>query len=452
MKKQAGRPLSILNRVSDLYLGCMAFVFLLWPGTGGYAEITQQKAMLFFLLSGAYLGGTVLLRLELALVGGAGLSVKRPFDLKAHLPQLLMAAYWLFTALSTLLSPFRDTAFLGTGRYEGFVTISIYCGCFLLLCAYAKPAGWLLWVFGTGVSLNCLLSLVQLTGANPLNLYPEGMTYFDGNVLYAGQFLGTIGNVDLLSALLCVAVPVCWIGIAVLRDNKRFLLLIPLALSLFVLFRAYVEGGILGILAGTLLTVPVIAGRGTRKKYALAMAAVIVLCFAGVYAFGGRMGGFLYEASQILHGNFDDSFGSGRIYIWRNVLEVVKERPLLGGGPDTLGLRTDAAFERYDEALGILIRSKVDTAHNEYLNILVNQGLFALIAYLAALILAAVRWVRTAPEHPAAAICGGAVLAYCAQAFFGISSLITAPYFWIALACLIAGSRTGLNPRKEEVK
>ena len=36
----------------------------------------------------------------------------------------------------------------------------------------------------------------------------------------------------------------------------------------------------------------------------------------------------------------------------------------------------------------------------------------------------------------AAAICGGAVLGYCIQAFFGVTSPISAPYFWIALALL----------------
>ena len=164
---------------------------------------------------------------------------------------------------------------------------------------------------------------------------------------------------------------------------------------------------------------------------------VCALGLAGIYAFGGRLGGFLYEASELLHGRWDDDFGSGRLYIWRNVAELVRERPLLGGGPDTLGLRTEAAFERYDEALGILIRSSVDAAHNEYLNILVNQGLLALAAYLGALVAAAVRWVRTAAEKPASAICGGAVLGYCVQAFFGISSPISAPYLWLALGFLI---------------
>lgn len=76
------------------------------------------------------------------------------------------------------------------------------------------------------------------------------------------------------------------------------------------------------------------------------------------------------------------------------------------------------------------------TPTNEYLNILVNQGLLALICYLAMLGRAAVLWAKAAVRDPAAAICGGAVLGYCIQAFFGVTSPISAPYFWIALALL----------------
>ena len=137
-----------------------------------------------------------------------------------------------------------------------------------------------------------------------------------------------------------------------------------------------------------------------------------------------------------MHGRWEDSYGSGRIYIWRNVLPLVQERPLLGGGADTLGLRTDAAFERYDEALGITIRSAVDTAHNEYLNILINHGLSALLAYGTLLVSSAAKWIRRGSSDPVTALCGCAVLGYCIQAFFGISSPITTPYLWLALALL----------------
>ena len=113
------------------------------------------------------------------------------------------------------------------------------------------------------------------------------------------------------------------------------------------------------------------------------------------------------------------------------------ERPLFGGGPETLGLRTDAAFERYDADLNALIRNTVDVAHNEYLNILVNQGIPALLAYFALLGLGLRRFVRSAASDPGTAICGVAVLSYSLQALFGISSPISTPFFWIALALLL---------------
>ena len=82
----------------------------------------------------------------------------------------------------------------------------------------------------------------------------------------------------------------------------------------------------------------------------------------------------------------------------------------------------------------------IDVAHNEYLNILVNQGIFALLSYLAAVISALVHWYRN--KSAAAAAAGAAVLCYCVQAFFGISMFIAAIFFWIALAYLESENRS----------
>ena len=154
-----------------------------------------------------------------------------------------------------------------------------------------------------------------------------------------------------------------------------------------------------------------------------------------VYLYDRFPDGFLRQAHEILHGNLDDDFGSGRIYIWRQVWELVKEAPLLGGGPDTLGLRELVPFSRFSEELGMEIVGTIDVAHNEYLNILVNQGLLSLLPYLAALILTFIKWWRDA-ENNAVAICGCAMLFYSIQAFFGISMCVTAPYLWVAIAII----------------
>ena len=436
-RKKGGKDI-LLEKVTAVYTACMLSVFLLYPGLGGYQNITAEKWRAFLLFTGGYVGLTLLLRLELAVTGSARLPALGAVWRSMGLARKLLIAFWAVSAVSTVFSVDRSVAFWGGARYEGLLTITLYCAACLLVSRYGRPGKWMLWLFGAAMSLNCLLSLVQLAGYNPLGLYPAGMNYYDANVRYAGEFLGTIGNVDLLSAVLCAAIPAFWIAAVKLPGRDRFLLLVPLALCLAVLGKSFVAGGIVGVFVSALLTFPVLLkGKGARTAGFAAVLCVCALGLAGIYAFGGRLGGFLYEASELLHGRWDDDFGSGRLYIWRNVAELVRERPLLGGGPDTLGLRTEAAFERYDEALGILIRSSVDAAHNEYLNILVNQGLLALAAYLGALAAAAVRWVRTAAEKPASAICGGAVLGYCVQAFFGISSPISAPYLWLALGFLI---------------
>ena len=435
MKQSKFTPL--FQRITAVYIECMLTLYLLWPGFGGYAQLTAAKWRLFLLVSLGYLAVSVLLALELAVIGR--LRLPRPVKLRKtfSIQDRLLLGFWVCSALSTLWAVDRTTAFWGSTRCNGLVTITLCCLCALLISHLGRPRPWMLALLGGALCVNCVLAFLQFAGHNPLGLYPEGMSYYDANRLYAGEFLGTLGNADILSAVLCAAIPALWLALFRLPGRGRFLLALPLALCLAVLVRSSVAGGLVGVSGAVLLTLPLLPR--SRRGRPAAAAAVIVLCAAGLvclYLFGGRLGGFLYEASEVLHGRWKDEFGSSRIFIWRHVLELVPERLLLGGGPDTLGLRMEVGFERYDQALGTLIRSSIDDAHNEYLNILVNQGLLALVCYLAMLGRAAVLWSRSAIRDPAAAICGGAVLGYCIQACFGVTSPISAPYFWIALALL----------------
>lgn len=172
-------------------------------------------------------------------------------------------------------------------------------------------------------------------------------------------------------------------------------------------------------------------------RKAMAAIAITVVCatLLLLYTYSGFPDGFLLQAHNLLHGVWDDSYGSNRIYIWRQVWGLICESPVLGGGPDTLGLRGLAGFSRYNEATGTVVTASIDAAHNEYLNIFVNQGIFALTAYLSAIFVSIARWWKYAEDN-AKAIAGAASLFYLIQACFGISMFITASYFWIALAIL----------------
>lgn len=440
--------------LTDLYLAAMASVFLLFPGFHGYTEMTEDKFLLLCWLTGGYVVLSLLLPLELWLVGG-----RRPESFgtmlkKTGWTQRLMALYLLWAVLSALCSVDPAQSFWGGPRREGLLSLLLYGEAFLLVSCNARVKKWHLGLFALSVSLNCVVALVQLAGYNPFGLYPAGMNFYDGNVRYAGQFLGTLGNVGLMTAVLCIAIPVFWTAMLRMRGKERFALLIPLGLSLAALFGSKVEAGIVGVFGAALLTVPVVVPEKGRNRRMLAAAsgAVIVLGLAVVYLFGEQLPGFLYEANRVMHAQAEDTFGSGRIYIWRSVLPLIQERPVFGGGPETLGLRGDIQFERFSEELGIMLRSYVDTAHNEYLNIAVELGIPALVFYLGSLICGAVFWVKKSPESSAAAICGAGVMGYCVQAFFGISSVVSAPFFWLTLGLLVSAGREAVQPTAPEKK
>ncbi len=492
------------------FVSALSVFYLLLCPQGGYQAIWEFKYRLFLWLSLLYIGMSLLLRGELRLVSSQrGRSRPRSPGVR---PGHFLLLYLLFTAVSALLSDYPGT-FLGNGRKDGLLTISIYVAVFFLLRDHFRPPKWLLAVFGVCVSLFCLLGIVQLTGANPLGLYPAGHNFYGAGIYYPGQYWSTIGNVDLCASFLSLAAGLfaaACIRADVGRDRAY---LVPLCLSVFSIRALNAQAGLVALLVGLVLLPPFLVTRRThltnlaftygavlfsaamsgairfydggaalvlgpavwlpgllgpllvlagvigsrprqapsfspkkaRRRLAALSLGLILLGALVVYVHPALPAGALRQAHDLLHGHWEDSFGSGRLYIWRQTLRLIPQAPLFGGGPDTLAFRGLEGFSRYNEVLGQTVSSSIDAAHNEYLNILVNQGAPALLAYLAFLGAMARRWWSRSYDDRAA-LSGAAALFYLLQAFFGISMCLAAPYLWVALAILDHKSTT----RKED--
>ncbi len=424
---------------ATVYVCLLLTVFLFYFDANGYGRIMEAKAGAFFLLCGGYV---LLMALwgagSLLLGGGKGFS---PLSLlrKTSWPQRLVLVYLALTWVSALCSPFWPATVLGASRFEGALPITLYGASFLLVSAYGRADKRLLGFLGASVCGFSLICLLQLYGYNPFGLYPAGYTYQDGGKAYLGAYLGTIGNVDLVAAFYSLCIPMLAYALVRLRGKARFLLLLPLGLSLWVLLWMDVSAGLAGVFGGCALAVP---GAGfispkKRRTAALLLGGAVLLGIAALYA--ADVGtGMLHEAHCLLRGQADPGFGSGRLHIWGEVLERIPKRLWLGAGPDTMLYGGLKPFQRYDSQMGRTIVAQIDAAHNEYLNILYHQGVFALGAYLSLLILLAKRWIAQAPASAGAAILGAGCLGYCIQAFFGISMCTTALFFWTALALLAA--------------
>ncbi len=152
--------------------------------------------------------------------------------------------------------------------------------------------------------------------------------------------------------------------------------------------------------------------------------------------------GTLYQAREMLNGNMQDEFGSYRGYVWNRSIQLLKEdtpmgQLLIGSGPDTFVDR----FETFKEESTTLLNQYYDKAHNEYLQILICQGILGLAAYLAFLGAVLLKAIKPAFEHPLLLACLLACVSYLVQAFFSISLPISAPALWILLGIAAMLSR-----------
>ena len=416
----------MVQKLTKIYSYLMLTVFPLWCGFGGYRTIVDAKYPLFLLLCGLYAAAMALLTLR---------TLPTPAALwrSASWTQRLIAVYLLFTWLSAFFSPFFPETLVGVSRHEGALMITLYCLCFLFVSVYGKAERGMLCALSVTVLLLCILCICQLHGGNPLSLYPAGTTYFDANTAYPGTYLGTIGNVDLVAAFLCLVIPIFWVALLLSRGKWRWWLLLPLIAALYVLLKMWVLAGIVGVFGGALLALPMLCS-DTRLRRCVALSLCIGFIAALLVLWRFDFGGTLHELHELLRGNFDGSFGSGRIHIWRSVLREIPSHLWFGTGPDTMLRASLPPFERFDAARGVTIVAQIDVAHNEFLNILFHQGIFALLAYLGALLSAAVRCLRSHSTITAAL--GVAVLCWCVQAFFGFSMFLTTPLFFLALALL----------------
>ena len=399
-------------RASYLYvclLVCVLYLYLPW---GGYARMMEGKYVCFLALTLGYLA---------AMAALAPRAKPRMTAMRA-----CAAAYLVCSAVSAACSPYGAAVLLGGTRRDGLVMLALYAALFFCLGGALRPDRRLIRLAAAAASLCGVLTLRQLAGGNPLGLYPAGTDYFSGDAAYSGFFAGVSGNIDFTAFLLAIAA--CVFAAALVR-LRMWELAPALALTLAALWRLSVAAAGVGLAFAAVWSLALLVPR--RRGAALAISAALSLCAAAlVWRYDGA-NRTLVEASQLLHGGFDPSFGSSRLGIWADCLALARERPLFGGGPDTLWLRGIEPFAWFRE--GGVVPVDVTAAHNEYLNILVNQGALALAAYLALLCLALARCLRRAHE-PRFALCGTGLLCYAAMACFSISTCITAPYVWTLFA------------------
>lgn len=400
--------------VPAVYAAALLGFYLLLP-PGGYARIMEGKYTAYLVLTVPFIlwGALHALRLR-----------RRPDRVDGA-----ALGYLACCAVSALASPYGGAVLLGGTRHEGLLTLALYVLSFLLL-RRMKGVAQLVPLLAAALGANAMLIFAQLGGHDPLHLYPDGLGYHDGDVAYPGFYAGTSGNVDFTAYLLAMGLCVLAALWLLRKSGRAHALLVPLGMALAALLFLRVDGALVGLAAALLLSP---AFFFPRRRKALVLLALLAAAAAAALLYALPVPeGTLSELQQMLHGRFDGGFGSGRLGIWREVLALIGERPLLGGGPDTLWLRGMSPFYWYRD--GVAYAVAVTSAHNEYLGIAVNQGLAALACFL---MLPAAALVRAWRGERRSVLGAPALLCALAQGFFSVSTCITAPFLWLLLAVML---------------
>lgn len=481
--RQTERP--YWERLSQVFAIVLLAVFPLMVGENGYNSITEDKFAFFKNLTLLYLACAALLWLRCLKDKPLYKARKEKCPQKLSIPQIALLLYVLWGVICAFVSPQEDL-WIGFRRNEGVFSMLLYASVFLALSLWGEYSDYLLPALSVMVVAEAVLSFSQIWGGT--FLYPEGLYY------YNAHFIGTLGNIDLVSGLISLALPALVCGFILLETRFRYVMLTGAALLLALQIYIDVDSGKIGLAVALLLSLPFLCSERThliRTLYALAvllaaggisryiapsslliassktpllLLAALLLAAAGVFlskkegalAFGPRtvriaVAGFellavagvivylfqysggnrlMLDAHEFLHGRLSDTAGSGRGFIWKVTVKCMNDHPVFGCGPGGF-TKALASYYSYDD-----LERWIDIAHNEFLHIGVCTGYVGLFFYVVFIVSLALRALKGAVRCPLILIFASAVAGYVAHSFFSFSVAIISPLFW-AMAGLL---------------
>nr|MCR4787231.1 O-antigen ligase family protein [Lachnospiraceae bacterium] len=135
---------------------------------------------------------------------------------------------------------------------------------------------------------------------------------------------------------------------------------------------------------------------------------------------------------------FNDYWGNLRGYTWRNTVELMGEEmwrkmALLGPGPDCYATIVYATEPRATEIYNFWNHELVVCAHNEWLNMLFNEGILGLISYLGIFVSALIVFLKKA-GNPVMTGCAASVAAYFFHNMFCYQQILCTPMIFLIMA------------------
>lgn len=464
--------------VTDWYIFLMLLVYCLWC-PDGLTNLQQPKFVFFAAVTMLWF----VLLIGLSFMEG----LPKGFFTPTRISVLVFAAVCL---LSAVFSPFDFSEIIIGHRHTGLLTQLLLATILIGVSRFGHCRERHFIAFGISITILGVICILQKLGVNVFGLYPGNSTYYK-----YPAFLGTIGNIDTIAAVISLAVPL-FLGLCVKREAPYDkLYLIPLFFSAMTLTLGGADSGLLGVAAVAVVTPAFLIRsmkdlRRTLGGYGVALAGIglgsimgtgltdgvfvlrfnfgtltiVCLVFAAVFVAvswslrfvrrepSGRMlrNTFIVVAVVCVVGALTVIWfwpgERGTLYEASQILHGHLEdnyggnrigiwRVTLTNVPDAPLLGGGPGTLHLRTVKTLSNRTVARLAHNVYLQYLVDTGILGLLSYLAVIVTSL--FVRRRDQWKPIHICLVlAALSYATQDFFNLGVPIASPFFWIVLGLL----------------
>ncbi|MGE4488553.1 MAG: O-antigen ligase family protein [Kiritimatiellales bacterium] len=324
---------------------------------------------------------------------------------------IMLLLFWLYSACRVPFCALPHEAAVSTLRFGAY--LGTYWASANLLSRFPRrKAAWIL-VF-TSLILIALYSLVQHKIAPNCIFGQERYTGYWEH----GRLGGTYQCPNHIAHLFQMGLPFCIVFLLIRQFGWFWRICFAYAVPLFLLliYQTQSRAGILGVVAGLVVTGLMLVLRKSRRLFLLAL---LILPLLGAGALGGlwvgsamfrqRMTPVVRFIDHVVSGAVvEEEFNDFRPQTWLDSLAMYQDHPIIGFGPGSYG----TFFEGYRQRFKA---TRIETVHphNEYIELLVEYGLVGALMILAALICAIIALIRLVvraerPYHalPAAAMLG----------------------------------------------
>ena len=480
------RKFAYWERLSQVFAIMILAVFPLTMGFDGYADIARAKYALFKAFMGFYMAAAAVITAEFLIEQKMWQARKAEGLHKWNLSQVLITAFVLWGVICAIVSPFHDL-WVGQSRYEGVLSMLLYAAIFILLSFWGEYCDYYVPAMAVMAVIEGLICLAQLWGVNWI--------YLEGYDFATTEFIGTIGNIDIVGGMIATVVPALACGYILLETRWRYVMLSGAAMLLLVELWIDVDSAKIGMLFAFAVCLPFLAAKRKFFSRTLRIGSVFSVVFAlakmftplspAAVTFGKLslaavvLAAVLGAASWLLERKERDFRWSAKtinlVVAGAEILLVIAALLYLRGYEGSSVLLTDIrnvlhgeladsagtnrgfvwkacielmaaapvfgcgpggfyeAFTPYNrEELGVMY----DFAHNDFLQVGVCMGYVGLALYIAFLVVLAVKTIKAANRCPLVIIFAASVAGYLAHSFFSFSITIVTPLYWVMAGLL----------------